>query len=88
MARRLLYTSAMADSPVPAWKFWHPLPFWQVLLIALACQLAVIIPIVALEQLAGIHLGGAPAGGGGGLLMFFAVRGLAKRKLEANTAKP
>lgn len=71
----------MAD-PVPAWKFWHPLPFWQVLLIAVGAQFACIIPLVALQQLFGLQLNGAAAGGGGGLLMFFAVRALAQRKLK------
>jgi len=73
----------MADSPVPPWKFWHPLPFWQVLLIALAAQLVCTIPVVALQELAGIRLGGAGVGAAGGIVMYLTVRAFAKRKLEA-----
>ena len=77
----------MAAPPAPAWKFWHPLPFWQVLLVALACQLVCTIPVVALQELAGIRLNGAGVGAAGGFLMVVVIRALAKRKLERTTVR-
>lgn len=69
---------------VPPWKFWHPLPFWQVIAIAFATQIVTTIPIVALRELGGLDLDTAIGGGVGGLLMFFVVRWFARRRLAAS----
>lgn len=68
---------------VPAWKFWHPLPFWHVIAIGFVTQIIATIPVIALRELAGLDLDGAIGGGLGGLLMFLVVRWLARRRLAA-----
>lgn len=71
----------MSES-IPAWKFWHPLPFWQVIAIAFVAQLACIIPIVALREGLGIGVPEWIGSGLGGLVMYGAVRAMAQRKLQ------
>lgn len=66
---------------VPAWKFWHPLPFWQVIVIALVMQFVCIFPIVALQELFGIHVPTWVGSGLAGVGMWFAVRVFAQRRL-------
>ncbi len=67
---------------VPAWKWWHPVPFLHVIGIAFVAQIACILPLVALRTVTGWDIPVAGAGGAGGLVMFFWVRHLAKKKLE------
>lgn len=66
---------------IPAWKFWHPLPFWQVVVIAFAMQLVCIIPLVALQESFGINVPAWIGSGIAGAGMFFAVRVFARRRL-------
>jgi len=73
------------SAPVPAWKFWHPLPFWQAVVIAFVAQLLGILPIVALREGLGIGVPVWVGNGLGGLLMWFGVRAFAQRKLAAGT---
>jgi hypothetical protein len=72
----------MAEA-VPPWKFWHPLPFWQVVVIAFVAQIVCIIPLVALNQLAGLAVPEWIASGIAGGVMFAAVRIFAQRRLAA-----
>lgn len=67
---------------IPAWKFWHPLPLWQVFAIGFVAQLACIIPIVALREGLGLGIPEWVGSGLGGLLMYAGVRLLAQRKLQ------
>jgi hypothetical protein len=71
-----------APESVPTWKFWHPLPLWQVFVIALIAQLVCIMPIVALRELLGVRVPEWIASGAAGLLMFVVVRIMAQRKLR------
>jgi len=66
---------------VPAWKFWHPLPFWQVIVIAFVMQLVCIFPLIALQQLFGIYVPAWVGSGIAGAAMYFAVRAFAQRRL-------
>ena len=70
---------------VPPWKFWHPLPFWQVIVIAFVMQIVCIIPLVALNQLAGIAIPEWIASGIAGAGMFVAVRFFANRRLASGS---
>lgn len=66
---------------VPAWKFWHPLPFWKALVIASVLQLVIVVPIEMING--GLHLGlptWLAAGLAGGLL-FPTVRWFAARQV-------
>jgi hypothetical protein len=56
---------------IPAWKFWHPLPLWQVFAIGFVAQLACIIPIVALREGLGL---GIPEWVGGGVPLILIMR--------------
>lgn len=78
----LQYRVCMSDTPAPPWKFWHPLRFWQLLVIAFAAQLICIFIVVALREGAHVAVPQWVAGGAGGLLMVVAVRALARRKLD------
>ena len=68
------------SEPVPAWKFWHPLPFWQVIVIAFVTQLASIFPAVALREGLGLQFPIWIANGAAGALMVVAVRAAAARR--------
>ena len=65
----------------PAWKFWHPLPFWQVIVIAFVMQLVCIFPLIALQQLLGIYVPAWVGSGIAGAGMYLAVRAFARRRL-------
>jgi hypothetical protein len=65
---------------VPAWKFWHPLSLWGVLLIFLAAQLFAIAVVVALREGLGLPVPQWVAGGAGGLLGVLGVQALARRR--------
>jgi len=68
---------------VPAWKFWHPLPFWQVLVVAFALEIVCTIPVVALREGLGVGIPtwvGAAIGGG---LMVVVIRAIAQRRLTS-----
>jgi hypothetical protein len=71
---------SMTDS-VPTWKFWHPVPFWQVVVMALVAQLVGTAFIVTLREGAGLPIPEWIAGGLGGLLMVIGVRLRAQRLL-------
>lgn len=73
----------MAEETVPAWKFWHPLPLWQVFAIGLVLQIVCTVPVVALREGLGL---GVPTWVGSGLaggLLFVAVRAMARRRLAS-----
>jgi hypothetical protein len=73
------------STPVPAWKFWHPLPFWQALVIAAVMQIVFELAIVALDKVAGVRIPYWVGGGLGGFAMFIAVRALANRRLASES---
>lgn len=73
----------MPQETVPAWKFWHPLPFWQVLVIGFVAQLVCTIPVVLLREGLGVPIPAWAGSGLGGGLMFVGVRAMARRKLSA-----
>jgi hypothetical protein len=70
-------------APVPTWKFWHPLPFWQVIAVGFVLQFIFVVPLAMLEG--GMHLG-IPVWIGNGIaggLMYPSVRYLAQRRQVA-----
>jgi hypothetical protein len=69
-------------NPVPAWKFWHPLPFWHVILIFVATNVLCFAIVVALREGMGVQIPAGAGGGAGGLLGVLSVIGLAKKKRE------
>jgi hypothetical protein len=71
----------MSEAAVPTWKFWHPLPLWQVFLIAFVAQVVCIFPIIALRELAGIRVPEWIGSGLAGMLMVVTVRAMANRRL-------
>ena len=73
----------MPAETVPAWKFWHPLPFWQVIAIGFVAQLVCTLPVVFLREGLGLGIPAWVGSGLGGGLMFVAVRAMAQRKLSA-----
>lgn len=72
-------------TPVPAWKFWHPMPFWQVLVIYAVVT-------IVLSMLAGglatiFSVPGPIVGGGAALVAYLIVLGRARslaRKAQPN----
>lgn len=79
----------MSNEPVPPWKFWHPLPFWHVIVIFALTNIAMTFVVVALREGLGVHLpGGAVAGGAGGFLGVVIVMGRAKKAREQSSAPP
>ena len=53
---------------IPSWKFWHPVPFWQVLVLWVVAVVVGNLFVVFLREV--LHLGVPTAAGGlvGGLL--------------------
>lgn len=70
-----------ATESVPAWKFWHPLPLWQVFAIGFVMQIVCIMPVVAMRELFGIRVPEWIGSGLAGMLMFVVVRRMVLRKL-------
>lgn len=70
------------SEPVPNWKFWSPLPFWQVLLVFGGLNLVGLLAVVTLRQ--GLSLGVPPWVGTGiaGALSVVVVSALARRRRE------
>lgn len=82
VAERLLSVGCMTTpAPVPAWKFWHPMPFWQVLLIYAATNIALSLLAAAVATLFAVP--GPVIGGGAGLaaylIVFSRARSLARK---------
>ncbi|MFT3709984.1 MAG: hypothetical protein QM817_20320 [Archangium sp.] len=69
----------MTTAQVPAWKFWHPLPFWQVLVIFLLVSLAFGLIAGGLGE-AGIHLPGAGVSAGASLTSYLIVLARARSR--------
>ena len=63
---------SQSEAP-PNWKFWHPLPFWKVVLIFAVMNVAVTFAFVALDMGAGIKVPMGASGGVGGLLSVLTV---------------
>ena len=40
----------MDDDKPPAWKFWHPLPFWHVIVVLLITNVVAALLIVGLRE--------------------------------------
>lgn len=76
VASALLLWASMET--VPAWKFWHPLPFWQVIVIYLLVNLAFGLAAGGLGE-AGVHLPGPGVGAAGSLVSYFVVLARARR---------
>lgn len=78
----------MSD-PAPNWKFWHPLPFWHVLVIFFIAQLVATIFVVALREGLGLNwVSSAAAGGAGGFLGVVIVLARAKKARDAAQQAP
>ena len=75
----------MTDQPVPNWKFWHPLPWWKMLLILLVFQMACQLTIAVIFTTMGWsgEWVSALGGGLGGGLGVMTVQLLAKRAKAA-----
>ncbi len=77
----------MNQEPAPGWKFWHPLPFWQVIVIFLVFTIACQLLGVFLREQAGLtwFTGSIAAGlsGGAGVTL---VMILAQRRRNAADA--
>lgn len=71
---------------VPPWKFWHPLPFWQVLVIGFVVQLVLVVPVEMLNGGLGLGIPVGVASGIAGVAMFVVIRMFAQRKLAAEGA--
>ncbi len=81
-------TSKQQAEAVPAWKFWHPLPFWHVLVIFFIAQIVAAIPVVFVREVLGIGLPTATIGGAGGLIGYLIVFNRAQKAREAAQAPP
>lgn len=67
---------------VPPWKFWHPLPFWKVVVTFVLANLVVTFVWVLLRHLLGVtFLPEWTIGGLGGLLGFAIVAAWRNRTL-------
>jgi hypothetical protein len=71
--------------PPPAWKFWHPLPFWHALVIFFVAQFVVALPVVFLREALGIGIPTAAIGAGAG---FLGVMVTLRRAAKARAARP
>ncbi len=80
-------TTKPQSEGVPAWKFWHPLPVWQVFVVFFIAQIVVAIPVVFVREVLGIGLPTASIGGGGGILGYFIITNRAQKAREAAAAK-
>ncbi len=78
----------MASEQQQAWKFWHPLSFWKVVLIFVLTNLAVTVVWVVLREALKLNLPGFAAGGAGGLVAVLIVSNLARKAREAESPKP
>jgi hypothetical protein len=67
------------QEPVKPWKFWHPLPFWQVALCFLVAQLVPTFLVVALREGLGWPIPPWVPSGIGGVLGVLSVQVLARR---------
>ncbi|MEZ4223646.1 MAG: hypothetical protein R3B13_22040 [Polyangiaceae bacterium] len=74
------------EAAVPAWKFWHPLPFWHVLVIFFIAQIVAAMPVVFVREALGIGLPTATIGGAGGLVGYFIVMRRAQKARETAPA--
>jgi hypothetical protein len=75
----------MTDS-VPTWKYWHPLPFWKMIAIFFAAEIACVVPTLVLREAFGIPVPMWVAAGLAGGLGAMATSFLAKRQREADSA--
>ena len=82
VAYRPFMTEPKTEAP-PTWKFWHPLPFWWVLVIATGAMILSFAAFAALSFITGIGVPPWVGGGVGGVAMVVAVRGAAARRLAA-----
>jgi hypothetical protein len=67
------------QEPVKPWKFWHPLPLWQVLVCFLVAQLVPTFLVVALREGLGWPIPQWVPSGIGGTLGVLGVLALARR---------
>ncbi len=75
----------MSERPVASWKFWHPLPFWQMIVFLLVLNVLFQLLGVALREHLGLffYTGGVAAGLAGGLGVGI-VMYLARKRRSAN----
>ena len=78
----------MADQPTPTWKFWHPLAFWQVILLLLVFNVGFQLIGVGLREGLGIGFFSGPLASGltGGLSVaasMLVMKKVAKKRREA-----
>ena len=71
----------MSESP-PAWKFWHPVSIWMVLLIFFLCNIVCTIIVVALREGLGIPVPMASAGAAGGVTGVLITMNLANKRRQ------
>lgn len=65
--------------PVPRWKIWHPLPFWQVIVILLVTNLIFGVIVGVVHGATGWNLGGGTSGGVAGVVSWLLIVWLARR---------
>ena len=68
----------------PSWKFWHPLPFWRVLLIFAGAQILVALVFVLLREGLGLAIPYGAGGAAGGILGVLTVSSQASKLRKAS----
>jgi hypothetical protein len=67
------------NQTVPTWKFWHPVPFWQVVVVLLAAQIAAGLMVGVASLFVTVPFPGGISGGIGGMLGWLVILLLARR---------
>jgi hypothetical protein len=78
----------VTDQPTPSWKFWHPLPFWHVIVVLLVLNVGLQLLGVGLREGLGVTFFSGPLASGlaGGLGVWIIL--LLAEKRRASGADP
>ncbi len=64
----------LSTEAVPPWKFWHPIPIWQMFVILLIAQVTMQLAAVGLNEAVGLPWHDSIGAGVGGLVGYLAIR--------------